>query len=299
MSTAARTRKKRSQPPEPRDFSQEAVRQAVLREGLTHPLTLYLPALGVLGGLAGVLFASPGLLAAAIGTGVIGLGSGVVNVFFRRDALAGRYLQRLNDRQAAHEKQVLVWLRNDLRAGLRIPATRVHARRGLEQFERCRPKFRNVEELLGIKLNQSELTYGRFLSAARQVYLSVLDNLGAVAALLKSAGTIDADYIASRLKALEVKSPPSDSDRQEMDALVERQRLLEAQLAAVDERLAGNESAMTRLEETTSRLAALDTGARFAQTDFETAIAYMQELAQNTQQYNPPPTAIEVEKVQP
>jgi hypothetical protein len=268
------------------DFSQKAIKSAVIKEGLTHPLTLYPPALGILGGLAGLLFAYPPLLAVAIGAGVLGLGSGIVNVFLREDAFANRYLKDLNARQAEHEQRVLECLREDLEKSLESPMARPLAKRGIDQFDRCRSKYQNVEDLLEDKLSTSEITYGRYQSAAKQVYLSVLDNLKTAAAVLESANTIDQAYITTRLKELAAKDALSASDKKEVNALSQRLDLLKNQMALVEDLLAGNEEAMTRLEETTSKIATMDTDGRFASTDFETAINYLQELAQSAHQYN-------------
>ena len=279
--------------PRIRDFSQKAIKQAVLKEGLTHPLTLYPPALAALSGLAGALFAAPPLFLVAVGAGLVGIGSGIVNVFLREDALANKYLSLLNARQEEAEKHLLESLRSELEKGLASPLTKSSAERGLEQFDRCRKKYQNVEDLLTGKLSSAEITYGRFQSAAKQVYLSALDNLKTVAAVMQSAGTIDHRYIKDRLKALARLSKPSESDKREKDTLQERLELLKNQLALVGELLAGNEEAMTRLEETTSRIAMLNTDGRFASTDFETAIDYLQELAQNAHQYNTQPLNME------
>ncbi|MCG6893421.1 MAG: hypothetical protein LJE65_07415 [Desulfobacteraceae bacterium] len=275
------------------DFSRRAVQKAVVKEGLTHPLTLYPPALGLLGVLAGVLFAYPPLFLAAIGAGVLGLGSGVVNVFLREEALAGRYLDTLNKELEQHRQKVLDSLRDDLEKGLTHEATRPYAQRGLAQFDRSHEKYRNVEDLLDGKLSPSEITYGRFQSAAKQVYLSVLDNLKTVAAVFQSAGTIDEHYIQSRLRALRTKPDPSETDQKERSALDERLTLLRKQCDLVEKLLALNETAMTRLEETTSQLAVLKTDGRFSGTDLETAIEDLQLLARNAHRYNPQPLTIE------
>jgi hypothetical protein len=275
------------------DFSRRAVQKAVLKEGLTHPLTLYPPALGMLGVFAGVLFAYPPLFLAAIAAGLLGLGSGVVNVFLREEALAGRYLDALNKELERHRQKVLDSLRDDLEKGLTHDVTRPYAQRGLAQFDRSHDKYRNVEDLLDGKLSPSEITYGRFQSAAKQVYLSVLDNLKTVAAVFKSAGTIDQHYIQSRLRALQTTLEPSEADREEKAALDERLTLLRKQCDLVEALLALNETAMTRLEETTSQLAVLKTDGRFSGTDLETAIEDLQQLARNAHRYNPQPLAIE------
>ena len=273
-------------PPKIADFSKEAVQKAVLKEGLTHPLTLFPPALGILSGLAGVLFSYPLLLGVAIGAGLVGVGNGIINIFLRNDALAGRYLKTLNARQEEHESWILESLKTDLEKCRSIKGAEEYALRGVQQFEKCRIKYQNVEDLLSGKLNVAEVTYGRFISAARQVHLSVLDNLRRIAAILRSAGTIDHEYIRERLKALKGKKNPTEADQKESAALKERWMLLKKQYEQAGQLLAANEEAMTRLEETTSQIALMETEGRFASTDFETAITYLQELAQSAHLYH-------------
>ena len=279
--------------PQIADFSREGVRRAVLREGLTHPLTLYPPAVAVLSGLAGLLFSYPPLLLVALGAGALGIGNGIFNVYLREQTIANRYLRGLAQKQSEHEKWILASLRENLEKGLHYRATHPFARRGLEQLDRSLEKFQNVEDVLTDKLRTTEVTYGRFQSAAKQVYLSVLDNLRTMAAVLKSTGTIDDRYIAAGLDALSRKTDRTAADQKETQALIERQHLLQSQLALVQELLANNEAAMTRLEETTSKLALMDTTGRLALTDLDTAIDDLKELAKNAHQYNTQPLILE------
>ena len=79
---------------------------------------------------------------------------------------------------------------------------------------------------------------------------------------------------------------PTDAAQKEIIALEQRLSLLEGQLARVGDMLARNEQAMTNLEETTSQIALMNTEQRFAATDYETAIGYLQELARSAHQYD-------------
>lgn len=277
----------------PGRLSRKAIQAAVMKEGLTHPLTLYPPAVALLSGLAGVLFSYPPLLLLALGAGVLGIGSGIVQVFLREEALSRRYLKSLAEDQAAHERRVLENLKEDLEKSSSHPTMGPFAQRGLDQFGQCQAKFKNVEELLADKFRVTEMTFGRFQYAAKQVMLGILDNLGVAADVLKSAGTIDEAYNISRLKALAAKPALTASDQRELRAVNESQRLFTTQMDLVAELLAKNEEAMTRLEETTSRLALMDTDGRLAGTDFETAIMDLQEMAKNAHQYNTKPLAVE------
>jgi len=230
--------------PQVSDFSQKAIQRAVLKEGLAHPLTLFPSALGLLSGLAGFLFSLPILFAIMAGTFVIGAGSLIVNIFFLSERTASRYIRRLNAKLKEHEKYVLASLQKDLRECSSIKGAEHYASQGVEQFRRIQKKYQNVLDLLEQKLSSGELTFGRFSGAAEQVYLSTLNNLKQVVATLKSAGTIDPDYIEGRLEQLAMLEHKSEADRKEGDTLKKRRALREQQLDKVNHLLTKNEEAL-------------------------------------------------------
>ena len=282
-------------PPSIRDFSHGAVRKAVRKEGLTHPLTIYPLAFGLLGGLASFLFGSPVLLFFTLGSLFLGSASGVINLFFRDRTLANRYLRNLSRAQEKYETQVLRSLKEELEQCRSLSSVKKQAGHGIEQFDRAQAKFRNVHELLDSKVSAGELAYSRFITAAQQVYLSVLDNLRQAAAIMRSAGTIDLEYVSKRLEELRV-SELDQAEMQEEATLKERLDILQDQVKQADRLLAANEQAMTSLEETTHRLATLDTQSRFAATDVDTAIGYLQELSRGADKLTKsPPKTKEVE----
>jgi hypothetical protein len=270
-------------PPKLQDFSQAAIQRQIIRQGLSHWLTLYPPALGLPLGFAAYLFNTPLLYLGLLGGLTVGLGSAIVNIFFRGETLSTRYLQQLAKGTQAQKAQFLESLRRSLAQAQRITGAESSAEQGLEQFERMRAKFDQLGSLLATRFQHGELSYGRFLGAAEQVYLGGLDNLQRVVALLESVGGIDLTYIDKRLANLD--KPDSEADRKEREALVRRQRLRSEQLARVEELLAGNEEALTALEETTAAVAAMSTDTALAKGDFETAIAQLQQVAARARQY--------------
>jgi hypothetical protein len=270
-------------PPKLQDFSQAAIQRQIVRQGLSHWLTLYPPALALPLGFAAYLFNTPLLYLGLLGGLTVGLGSAIVNIFFRGDALSARYLQQLAEGTQAQKAQFLESLRRNLAQAQRITGAESSAEQGLEQFERMRAKFDKLGTLLATKFSQGELSYGRFLGAAEQVYLGGLDNLQRVAALLESVGGIDLAYIDKQLAS--IKEPINEADRKERETLIRRSKLRCEQLERVDELLAANEEAMTALEETVVAVAAMSTDTALAQGDFETAIAQLQQVAARARHY--------------
>jgi hypothetical protein len=274
-------------PPALSDFSPTAISKAVKKESWTHWLTLYPSTIAVLSGLAGCLFSSPSLILLALGGVTVGAGNAVVSIFFRKDAIGARYLSSLQKALIRHEEEILKSLGKDLEkcATLKEEACRDLADRGLEQFNMMPEKFQNVRDLLEHKLNATELTFGRFLGAAEQVYLGGLDNLKRVADLLISVSDIDLKYITERLKKLSKCKKP-DVSNGEAEALQKQVDLYDQQLKEVEELLVQNEKAMTKIEETTIAIAHMNTGNQMAGVDTESAISDLHELVRSAYKYN-------------
>ena len=279
---------KEKTPPKINDFSHKSINRAVVKSGLSHWLTIYPPAIGIPLGVAGLLFGSPVISAAGFGTLFVSMGSAIVNIFFRNDKIAGRYIEALNKKLKAHEAAILESLEKDLRQLTAVKGAESLAEQGAEQFQRIRVKYQNVRDLLEQKFDSGEMAYGRFVGSTEQVYLSTLDNLKRVAATLKSASSIDLSYIEKKMDELSKKPSKSETDRKEMDALRKRVSIWEEQADRVNELLSMNEEAMTRMEEVSSAISALNTDSKFASTDLETAMEQLQELARRAPVYNKP-----------
>ncbi len=277
---------KQKEPPKISDFSNESINKAVYKTGLTHWLTLYPPAIGIPCGLAGLLFNSPLVCAVGFGACFVSLGNAVVNIFFRKDKIANNYLEELNKKLKKQETYILRSLDKNLKKCASIKGVEDQAQQGIKQFKKIKEKYKNVHELLEQKLNKGEITFGRFIGAAEQVYLSTLDNLKQIVSTLQSAGSIDPGYIKKRLQELTKKSHQKESDIKEIETLNKRLALWEEQLKKTSELLSDNEEAMTKMEETTAAIASIQTGSGFAATDLETAMKQLQELAQRAQIYN-------------
>ncbi|MBN1905630.1 MAG: hypothetical protein JW927_11080 [Deltaproteobacteria bacterium] len=268
------------------DFSNKAMKKVVRRTGLTHWLTIYPPAIGVPCGIAGLLFNLPFLYLVPLGACFLSMMNIVINIFFKSDQISSNYINELNKKLKRHEEIIKQSLHDNLLKCMDIKGSEQYAIQGTEQFKRIQQKYQNVNELLKKKLDSGELTFGRFIGAAEQVYLSTLDNLKQVVNILQSAGSIDPEYINNRIKKLSVNHKNSTSERKELDALNKRLELRDEQFQKVETYLSNNEEAMTRMEETTAAIAMMRTEGNLAATDFETAIKQLHELAQRAQIYN-------------
>ncbi len=254
------------------DFSPAAVAKAVLAESVQRPLVLYPLAIGLLGTLAAVLLAaSPVFVWPAAAGLVVGLGAWTVDYFLGRERLAAAYLKRLHDALAGRVDASI--------ANLRKEFARLEFDTGLAQMEQLQGKFKAFRDLLGRKLNPSEMTYGRYLGMTEQVFLGGLDNLTRIADTLEGLSAIDPEHIAKRVHELNNDGIESAAQDRELAALAERANLRQRQLDAIDRLLAENEAAMTQIDLTMAAIANLDTSASHASMGMESAMQELKTLA--------------------
>jgi hypothetical protein len=272
-------------PPKPDEYLPAAIQKAVVQTGMKHPVTLYPIALGVSAGVVGMLFNLPMLLGAAIGLALAGPAWAVTQIFFRHEAIGSRYLERLHRQQKRYEAFLVGRIETGLKACARTVGLGEKSQTGIAQLKSIRIKLANVQELLGMKLRPNEITYGRFLGAAEQVCLSVLDNLNTVVGLLKSAASIDPKYIQARLKEINGKKTPTKEEEDQRKSLQERLALWNSQLQKVDQLMARNEEAMTEMERISAAVAQWQSGRKFAGSDFESAIKQLHALALQAHEY--------------
>jgi hypothetical protein len=262
------------------DLSKRAIDWAVLSASLQHPAVVYPAAAGVLGGMGvALLTTSPALITGALIGGGVALASLGVNCLLRRQHFASSYIERANQALLAYRASVLEHLERDLReAG---------SREGRSQFERFGEKIKAFEEVLDDKLGRQELTYGRFLGIAQQVYLSGMDNLRQIVIAIKSMQTVDEKYIRQRIASLKAAAP-SGSQGQELASLEQQLDLRKEHLKKIEDCLAQNERALAQLDLALAAIAEMKTGSAQAGVNMETAMNDLQQIAKRARAYSSP-----------
>jgi hypothetical protein len=236
-----------------------------LRGSLQHPLTRYPLAIGSLASvIVAFSHATIFLDVFAVGGIAIGLVSFALNYVFRgasyvqkQAEIAGVAAWEAGLRELKHALSKLQY-----EAGLEKPAEQA-----VEQLSQAERKFRAFERLLSEKLSPSELTYGRYETAAQQVYLAVLDNLRSLSGRLQAAASTDAEYARAH-------------------GQTDRLALRDQQLAAAAETLAANERALTELDRVSAAIAALVTRHGLASADLGTLVGELEELAGRARKYS-------------
>ncbi len=270
-------------PTELPELSKQAINGAVLRGALQHPAVVYPAAAGLLGGIGIALLASsPWLIATAVAGGAVALAAAGVNTVLRRQVFAGRYIEAAHRAIQAYREATLQHLEQELK--------QCGSREGSGQLERFREKIEAFEAVLGEKLEKREITYGRFLGIAEQVYLSGVDNLRRIVLALKSAEAIDEKYIHQRIAALEHGGAGSGAREQELSSLRQQLDLRSEQLRRIEACLAQNEQAMAQLDAALAAISEMKTGSRQAQVDMETAMNELQQIAKRVGDYASPAT---------
>ena len=269
------------------DFSREATQKAVLNETMQHPVTLGLSALGILGGTATALFnlGTVGIAAGACGL-TLGVASFLVNYYGRRDVFVSRRMARMHEILEKAREEKVTAIKKELKGLVGLKGAEEYAKQGANQFDMAQKKYLNIENILQRKFESHELTYGRYLGTAEQVYLSVLDNLLDAIDALKSIETIDVKYIQERFQVLDQLKDKTDADEKEMKTLHDRRSLRETQLQKVNELLTDNEEAMTVLDRAAASISEVQTGQQMARGGVDGAIDELTELANRARKYD-------------
>lgn len=259
-------------------FSGNAVRRAVLAATAQHPTVVYPAALAVLGGLgAAVLAGGPAAIGAAALGGGVAAAAWLVNFVFRREVFSARYLAAAHEALVKRRQQVLADLESELK--------NLGAREAARQLQRFHEKIGAFEDILGQKFRREELTYGRFLGIAEQVYLAGVDNLQAIVLALKGAAAIDATYINKRIDHLVADPATSPTEENELAGLRRQLDLLRTHREKVDTHLAMNETALAQLDASIAALTEIRTGGS-AKVDMETAMAELARVAAQARDYS-------------
>lgn len=257
------------------DFSRRTITRKVAAATAQKPYVLYPLAVGLLGGLSALLLSTP-LLPALVGGG-IGIFAWILDNTLRRERHANDYVRELHEILALKTQASLASLEAELKE--------VGEADGLDQLQRLKRKYEAFEELLRRKLNPGELTFGRYLGMAEQLYLGGLDNLNTVANIRRGLNAINAGHIVQRSGRITRNGRIDETERQELEALSRRQALFQQQTASITTLLAQNEAAMTKLDEVMASLAALNLGDRRASMDIEQAMLELEALARRSADY--------------
>ncbi|MCE2571365.1 hypothetical protein [Motilimonas eburnea] len=251
------------------------IKQTVLAHTLQSPLVLYPTTLGLVGMAYAGLIESSLLAWSLSGVGLtLGGISWLVSYFIKGDQFAKNAIDRYHQQLVAQRQQAMGQLQQQLK--------QFKQKEGLYQVEQLNNKFSAFQTVLNNKLDQSEITYVRYLSMAEQVFLSALDNLSDAVSSLQGIAAIDSQHIKRQLSQLD----DSELGQAKSKALQERLDLFHDTHARVAKLFTENEQAMTELDRVSSQLAQISTQSGHAELDIEQAMTELRLMAERVNRYS-------------
>lgn len=257
-------------------LSTRAVKKAVIKNSLQHPLVLYSSVAGLLAAVSGVIFnfgLAPFIITA--GGALTAFGSWLFEFYARQDKHSLSYINGIVDAMNREREQKIAKLSSDLRT--------VNCPDGIKQLELLSGKYRNFAEILASKLTPEEMTYHRYLGIAEQVYLAILDNLDKVFLALKSISAVDPEHVTLRLQKL--AQLDTQQVAAEKETLSRRLTLRQQQLDQAAELILANEQALTELDHVSAKIADVQMNKGRADLDLDIAMQELRRLADRTDHY--------------
>lgn len=160
------------------------------------------------------------------------------------------------------------------------------AEKALAQFDQNEDRIRKFREVLRAKFEPTELTFGRYLSAAEQLYAAIAENLQDVAVMLANLDSLSVREARKELGILERFATLSDDERRTMEGLRDRLAIAERTEAEIRSRLAYNEAALTELDRVNLALSSIKTSKSASNIDLEATMDELRELAERAKKYS-------------
>lgn len=257
------------------DLRPAQIKKETLKTSVQQPLALYPAIVSLLGGVGILLFGASSLtLSALVGGSVLASSGWLFEYFYRGLHHSNNYISVYREKLNKQRIEAIRQLNKDLDG--------VKAEQAKFQLDLFQKKFNNFKNVLDRKLDESELTYNRYLAMAEQVYLNGLDNLDSAALALQSVSAIRIDVIDTQLNNLKDSLSKSDSEKREQ--LTQRKTLQNSQLERVDYLYLTNEKALTQLDEVSTTLANAEFSNGRASMDMELAMKELTHLIDRNNQ---------------
>jgi len=262
------------------DFTPQAVNKALFEYATNHWSLRYAIPLLLGTGLFGLLFGYSYILFLLI-LGIIGLtGIGFINnIYFKADKFKNNYTRDLLQKLEMLTEKKLKDLQKNLKE--------YKNNHGAKQLEQLRQKFDILNDILKSKFDVSQLTFDRYYSIAREVYLSGLDNLNDVVIAEKTLRSIDLDYIDERLKELGKENTDNMAIVKEKEALNRSKDSFSMQKQKIGKLLAENETALSQMDTATIAISEITKSKdKQGQVDMENSMKALSEMVERSKMYS-------------
>jgi len=258
----------------------------VLARSLKHPLTVIPAVVGGAGAAAFTLFHA-GLAAEVLAISGLALGfsSAVFHAAFRGERFRNADLERHAEAIREANKRARRQLEREIEIGRDVEGCQDLVEQALNQLDRLQATRKNIEAILRDKLNEGEVTFGRYAASAESILSSIETNLRAVATRFKSLKSIDTEAAKEGIRRLQRKAELSVEDQKELKAFQDRLALLKDEQARIASIVKANEEAITQLDQTIVAIAGMKTGKADA-TDLSGAVRDLEDLADRAKRFD-------------
>lgn len=256
-------------------LSEKELSARLLRDTTNDPVTLGTGVVTVLSGVGAGLFFTSDLF--VILAGLTGVSLLACTGYILSKTVVGKHKAMLKIIEQVRTETIAK--RNKVADTVQANLSKFNEERALKQLHQLHSKFAAFQAVLDHQFDRDELTHKRYLTAAEQLYFGAVDNLNSLSMLCHSTAAIDPKHIQKQLKS---SSLATDA----RDAMQHRLNIYNEANANKENILVANEQVMTKLDELTSRLGAIQTREGLGEVRLETAMNEILHLINRTNQYD-------------
>ncbi|TQQ05354.1 hypothetical protein [Vibrio cholerae] len=256
-------------------LSEKELSARLNKETFNHPVTLSTGVIGVLSGTAAALFATSDLFMMIVGVSCCAL-AGCAGFILNRSVI-GKHKAMLEiiEQFRAETRTKREQMSDSIRTGL----TEFDKTGALHQLNQLKEKFETFNKVLNLQFDNDEMTHGRYLTTAEQLYFGAVDNLRSYMVLCHSISAIDIKHIKHQL---ETGTLPAETQ----NTLSQRLSIYNNAENEMNEILAINEQVMTKIDEVTRSLGSIQTREGLSEVRLDTAMQEIQVLINRTEKYD-------------
>ena len=148
------------------------------------------------------------------------------------------------------------------------------------QADRFYTRYSRAIEVLGEKFDKREVTYERASTLVAEACGGAIDTLGAMVSVARGSAGIDVEFVRGRLRR-----EGAVIDAAERDALIRRLALADETERKLAELGAGNEAALTALDDVVVAVSRIETGRPQAGTNTEQVLQELRRFAERAGLY--------------
>jgi hypothetical protein len=256
-------------------LSEKELSARLLRDTTNDPITLTSGVMTVLGGVGAGLFFTSDLF--VVLAGLTGASLAACAGYVLSKTVIGKHKAMLKIIEKVRTETIAK--RNKVADNVQSNLMKFNEERALKQLHQLHSKFAAFQAVLDHQFDRDELTHKRYLTAAEQLYFGAVDNLNSLSMLCHSTAAIDPKHIQSQLGNRSLAAGSRKAMEQRLEIYNEANTNKENILIV-------NEQVMTKLDELTIRLGAIQTREGLGEVRLDNAMNEILHLINRTNQYD-------------